>query len=132
MIQQPTLRVRRDAGITIFDFLPPDSVFQDVDVHRFRQQFLDAVHDSGDERFIVDFSRVQYMDSTVLGVLVSALMRIQARGGQLRITGATRDLADLFRLTALHRVFKFADSLDQARKSFAKPVRVHERAGHTA
>jgi anti-anti-sigma factor len=126
MVQRPSLRVRREHGITFFEFHPPNAVFSDKEVRHFRQHLLAAVDQSPDLCFIVDFTDVQYMSSSVLGVLVSALIKVQGRGGRLRITGVTRDLKDLFRLTGMERLFHFSETPQAALRSLATREEVGE------
>ncbi len=121
MIQRPTLQIREEEGITFFEFVPPDAVFSEAAVKDLNSQLENAVEQASTTKFIVDFANVQYMSSTVLGALVSALLKIQQKHGELRVTGIDKDLKHLFRLTGLHRIFYICDKIDTAMESFGKP-----------
>jgi anti-sigma B factor antagonist len=121
MIERPSLQVREEGDITFLEFTPPDCVFSETAVKHLDRQLLEAVESSTGVKFIVDFANVQYVSSTVLGVLVRALLKVQSRGGELRITGIDKELKQLFRLTALHRVFYICDKIETAVDSFGKP-----------
>jgi anti-sigma B factor antagonist len=78
----------------------------DIDVHTgpaLREQMLSAI-DSGRRRMIVDLSRVEFMDSTGLGVLVAGLNRARQAGGGLWLVCAQDRLLKLFRITGLDEV----------------------------
>ena len=75
----------------------------------FKQRVLDAL-DSGERKFLVDFTRTGYIDSSGLGVLVSLSKKIRDEGGDLRLAGLNEDLKTLFELTKLDTLFAISDS----------------------
>lgn len=116
----PLLVVRKQSGVTIIGFAPGQRVFSRPSVENMAREFDALVADADDKRFIVSFEGVEYMSSTVLGVLVSVLMRIYKGGGELRIACVTEDLELLFRLTGLHKVFEICPTFDSAIKSLGE------------
>ncbi|HEY2807150.1 MAG TPA: STAS domain-containing protein [Gemmatimonadales bacterium] len=81
----------------------------------FKQKILDAL-DGGDRKFLVDFTRTGYIDSSGLGVLVSLSKKIRDEGGELRLAGLNEDLRTLFELTKLDTLFAISDSAADALK----------------
>ena len=82
-----------------------------------KQRILDAL-EAGDRKFLVDFSRTGYIDSSGLGVLVSLPKKIRDQGGDLRLAGLNEDLKTLFELTKLDTLFGISDSPDEALTAF--------------
>jgi anti-sigma B factor antagonist len=82
-----------------------------------KQRILDAL-EAGDRKFLVDFSRTGYIDSSGLGVLVSLSKKIRDQGGDLRLAGLNEDLKTLFELTKLDTLFGISDSPDEALTAF--------------
>jgi anti-sigma B factor antagonist len=82
-----------------------------------KQRVLDAL-DAGDRKFLIDFTRTGYIDSSGLGVLVSLSKKIRDEGGDLRLAGLNEDLKTLFELTKLDTLFAIADSAEQALTAF--------------
>jgi len=74
--------------------------------------------EEGAQRIILDVSDVAFMDSSSLGALVGLLKMIGGRG-DLIIAGASGIVADLFKLTRMDRVFRMADSADEAADQLA-------------
>lgn len=72
-----------------------------------KQKVLDEV-ERGERKFLVDFSRTGYIDSSGLGVLVSLSKKIRELGGELRLAGLNEDLQTLFELTKLDTLFRIA------------------------
>lgn len=121
MLEDPRVQAREEDGHVFLEFMPPDCVFNEDAVKSLYKQFEQIIDEARSKRFVIDFANVQYMSSTVLGVLVSTLLRIQKQHGELRLTGIDRDLKQVFRLTGLHRIFRICDTLDGAIKSFDTP-----------
>lgn len=52
-------------------------------------------------------SKLEYLDSTGIGILVTCCGKIEAAGGQLRIASVQPKVEDLMRVTKLHRLMRF-------------------------
>lgn len=59
---------------------------------------------------IVDCSGLNYIDSTGLGVLVSAMKKVHEHGGKIRVTHLKPYLQKIFRVTGLTGIFEIEDS----------------------
>ena len=73
-----------------------------------KERVLDQL-ERGDRKFILDFSKTDYIDSSGLGVLVTLSKKIREQGGQLSLVGLSEDLRTLFELTKLDTLFIFSD-----------------------
>jgi anti-sigma B factor antagonist len=82
-----------------------------------KQKVLDAL-EAGDRKFLIDFTRTGYIDSSGLGVLVSLSKKIRDEGGDLRLAGLNEDLKTLFELTKLDTLFAIADTPSEALAAF--------------
>ena len=61
--------------------------------------------DNGHNSFLIDFSAVDYIDSSGLGTLVAIQKRARQHDGGVTITGLQGLVRDLFELTRLTKVF---------------------------
>src|SRR5947208_15724098 len=68
-----------------------------------KQKVLDSL-ESGGRKFVVDFAKTGYIDSSGRGVLVSLSKKISERRGDLRLCGLNEDLQTLIELTMLDTV----------------------------
>jgi anti-sigma B factor antagonist len=82
-----------------------------------KQKVLDALEE-GNKKFLIDFSKTGYIDSSGLGVLVSLSKKIRDEGGDLRLAGLNDDLKTLFELTKLDTLFAITDSATEALAAF--------------
>lgn len=89
----------------------------EIDVYtapRLREAVVEAV-DAGHLRLVVDIERVEFLDSTGLGVLVGALKKVRAQGGSLDIVCTHPRLLKIFDITGLDKVFGLRESVEAAR-----------------
>ncbi len=70
-------------------------------------------------RVLLNFSEVQYIDSSGLGELVSAFAAIRRQGGELKLLRLTRKVHDLLQITKLYTVFDIHDDEAEAIAAFA-------------
>ena len=82
-----------------------------------KQKVLDEL-ENGERKFLIDFDRTGYIDSSGLGVLVSLSKKIREQGGELRLSNLNADLRTLFELTKLDTLFQISNSRDEALSSF--------------
>lgn len=82
-----------------------------------KQKVLDAL-ETGNKKFLIDFTKTGYIDSSGLGVLVSLSKKIRDEGGDLRLAGLNDDLKTLFELTKLDTLFAITDSASEALAAF--------------
>ena len=67
---------------------------------------------------ILNLGKVNMMDSSGLGVLVSSYTTVQKKGGRLALAGLGKGLQNLIAITKLTRVFDIYEDEDAAIASF--------------
>ena len=67
--------------------------------------------DEGNEWLVINLEKVDFMDSTGLGVLLGALKRVREREGSLAIVCPPGPVHRVLTLTGLHKVFSIYESL---------------------
>jgi anti-sigma B factor antagonist len=106
------LRTHKIGGATVVE------VAGEVELHS-AGELRDELQQAGEgERpcVVVDLSRVSFIDSTGLGVLVGAFKRVRERGS-LSIVCPQRSIRRVFEITGLMQVFPFHQNLDEAVRS---------------
>ena len=90
----------------------------EIDVYtapELKAQLGEAI-DSGCINVIVDLEGVSFIDSSGLGVLVSALRRARERDGAVRIVCTRENILKIFRITGLDKVFPIFSDVAGARE----------------
>ncbi|MBN2225731.1 MAG: STAS domain-containing protein [candidate division Zixibacteria bacterium] len=72
----------------------------------------------GQKKIVVDLSKVEWMSSVGLGMLISALTTMKNAGGQLILANITEGIQNLLTITRLVTIFKACDSIDDAIAAF--------------
>jgi anti-sigma B factor antagonist len=78
------------------------------------RELLEAHLAAGSATIVVDLTAVTFLDSTALGVLVSAFKRCRELGGDLRLAITEPRILKLFTITGLHDMFSISPSGDPA------------------
>jgi anti-sigma B factor antagonist len=84
-------------------------------------QLNDRLHElleSGRIHIVADLSKVEWMNSSGLGILISGLTTIRNAGGDLKLAAVTDRIKSLLTITKLANVFDIHDTVEQARASF--------------
>ena len=101
---------------TTEDGLTVVTVTGEIDVYSapaLREKFIGLV-EQGKYGLIVDLERVQFLDSTGLGVLIGGLRRVRARDGFLDLVCTQPRMLRIFQMTGLSKIFAIYSSVEEA------------------
>lgn len=79
----------------------------------FRERLVELIA-AGEHHVVVDLSGTDFLDSTGLGAIVTALKRIRAHDGDLRLVITSDRIRKVFEITSLDRVLRIYDSVAAA------------------
>jgi anti-anti-sigma factor len=96
-----------------------------LDAHNFEQleEVFDALFDCGGYDVIVDISRVDYMSSAGVGVLIGAAGRAQANEGTIVVVGPQESVREVFDLLGIGHIFPVVDTREKAFAHFTTTSR---------
>ena len=105
-----TLETREADGVTIV------AVGGEIDVYTAPKlrECITSLVDEGHRDLVVDLEKVEFMDSTSLGVLVGGLKRVRTHEGSLELVCTQERLLKIFRITGLGKVFAIHGSQAEA------------------
>jgi anti-sigma B factor antagonist len=101
-----SLETREVAGHTVV------AVAGEIDVYtapRLRDRITELVSD-GQYHLVIDMEKVDFLDSTGLGVLVGGLKKVRTHDGSMELICSQDRLLKIFRITGLAKVFTIHDS----------------------
>ena len=96
-----SLETRHEDGFTIIE------VGGEIDVYtapKLRDKITELVG-TGEYDLVIDMEKVDFLDSTGLGVLVGGLKKVRAHDGSMRLICNQERLLKIFRITGLAKVF---------------------------
>jgi anti-sigma B factor antagonist len=76
--------------------------------------------EKGKTNVVGDLSKVKFMNSSGLGILITSLTSLRNAGGDLKICGASDRIESLLMVTKLITVFDHYKTLDEAVQAFQK------------
>ena len=90
-----------------------------LELRRSINGWLAEIPDDEKANIILNLDKVNMMDSSGLGVLVSSYTSVQKNGGRLVLSGLGKGLQNLVAITKLTRVFDMYENEDEALASFS-------------
>jgi anti-sigma B factor antagonist len=75
---------------------------------------LHTLVEAGQTKIVADLSQVNWMNSSGLGILISALTTMRNAGGELKVAAATEKIKNLLTITKLSKVIKLYDTVNDA------------------
>ena len=88
----------------------------EIDIYtapRLRELLIDLIS-KDNYQLVVNMDKVEFVDSTGLGVLVGGLKRVRAHDGSLDLVCTRERILRIFRITGLTKVFDIHQAVDQA------------------
>ena len=85
---------------------------------RFRKEVISNL-DPG-SNVVMDLDRVNFIDSSGLGAILSCYRHLQTAKGDLKLCRMKEAVRSLFELVRMHRIFDIYDTLEEALASFEK------------
>ncbi|HRE39981.1 MAG TPA: STAS domain-containing protein [Ignavibacteria bacterium] len=107
----------KDEGISV---VSPKGNFVGGDETDELRDTIKKLSEEGNEKLIIDLGDVTYLNSTALGVLISAHTNYAKRNGKIKICQLNKNLENLFVITKLALIFDAYPTLDEAIASFSK------------
>ena len=112
-----TITTRESGDVTIVDLR--GRLVVGAEGAALRRQVRDLLHD-GKNKLLLNASQVEFIDSSGLGELVTALTSVRKQGGELKLLNLAKRSYDLLRITKLHTFFEIMDDEASAVESFSR------------
>ena len=84
------------------------------------EQTIKQLADGGNTQLVINLGETQHLNSTALGVLISAHSNYVRRGGQMKLCSVDKRIENIFVITKLSLVFDVYPNEEQAIASFAE------------
>ena len=84
------------------------------------EQAIKSLGEGGNKHLVINLGDTQHLNSTALGVLISAHSSYVRRGGQMKLCSVDQRIQNIFVITKLSMVFDVYPGEEQAIASFAE------------
>ncbi len=88
-------------------------------VDEFKREIAPLLQSS--DKLVIDLARLRFVDSSGLGALLSCLRQLSAKGGDLKLSGMSKQVRAVFELVRLHRLFDIFATTEEAVRAFRAP-----------
>ncbi len=110
------LTSREESGVIILE--PKGKIMGGPDATLLHDQLHEYIGQNK-KKMVIDLSKVEWMNSTGLGILISGLTTLRNNGGELKLARVTEKIESLLTITKLITVFESFDTVEDAITSFA-------------
>jgi len=77
-----------------------------------------SLTDDGLKKIVIDLSKVKWMNSKGLGMLMACMTTVKSAEGELKLAGVVEKVKSLFMITQLIKIFETAETADRAVAGF--------------
>jgi anti-sigma B factor antagonist len=117
MPAQSKLMVQTVKDVTCVTFTDASVVDAQL-IESIRKELFDLVDNQNRRKLVLDMSKVQYLSSSALGVLIPLNEKVLKLKGSLYLCGVNPEIMKVFKITKLDKIFKFKDTEGEALSEF--------------
>ena len=117
MPAKPELLIQHLKNVTVVDF-GDSTILDTMQIEGIAQQLYDLVDKLDRRQLVLDFSKVRFLSSQTLGVLLTVRKKLQAVKGRMVICGLRKQLYEVFRISKLDKLFEFQPDEEKALNVF--------------
>lgn len=78
--------------------------------------------ENGDIYFIIDFSKMEYINSTGLSLLINILTKARNAGGEVIISNLSENISKILLITRIENLFEITKNKDEALEKFSELI----------
>lgn len=108
----------KDGALTIYLLVP--RLLEESMLAQLAKDVIAELEKTTEERVILDFQKVKFMSSSMLGKLVSIHAKCKEFKVKLKLCSIDPEIRKVFKITKLDKVFDIEADEAAARKAFAK------------
>lgn len=106
--------------VTVVNFLT-SQVLDEMNVQQLGQELTDLLEKEYANKMVINFTKIKFLSSAVLGKLIALNKKIIAEKGRMAFCGINPDIMQVFKITRLDKLIPIRDEEDDAVKAVAKP-----------
>lgn len=111
---KPMINVEYIGKATIVRFTD-EKILEEKDIQALQDSIIPMIESApGGMNLILDFGNVQYLSSTVLGLLIRISKRIYENDGRLRLCNINPKIYEIFKITRLTKTFDIYKDIESA------------------
>jgi anti-anti-sigma factor len=113
------VNVSQVGTVQVMDLRLPEQL-DSGEFDQLNESFMRVLDGKSNGKWVLDLSSVNYMGSSVLGLMINIRQHIKSGGGKLALAGLTPRMAAIFHTCCLEKLFTIAKTRDDAVRAVAK------------
>jgi anti-sigma B factor antagonist len=110
---RPVVAVNYNSGVVIVK-IDREKILEEKDIVILEETITPLIEENDPLKMVIDFSRVDYLSSSVLGLLIRLNNNIRERGGSMCLCNISSRIFGIFKITRLDKVFSVFETTDLA------------------
>lgn len=115
--QRARINIEKNGDVTIVYF-QDTGILDEQNINRIATELFELVDNSVKIKLCLNFQKVEYLSSAVLGKLVALQKKVSAAKGRLHLCCIRESILKVFQVTKLDKLFKIYDDQGRAVKAF--------------
>ena len=111
------LRVEQAHGVSVVSF-HDNAMLDTLTIQRIGRELYEVVEQPKSRRVLIDFQNIRFLSSQALGVLLTLRHKAEKSGVEVVFAGLRPELAKVFTLTKLDKMFQFFPAREAALRHF--------------
>jgi len=111
------LLVEPKDDVTVVQFTER-KILDELSIKETGEELFELVDVHGKRRLLLNFQHVEFLSSAALGKLITLNKKIRATKGELRLCCIHPDIAEVFRITKLDKLFDLCETEEEALAKF--------------
>lgn len=116
---KPRISVDYTENATVIRFVD-EKILEEQEIQAVQESIMSVIEQSKHLNLILDFVKVQFLSSAVLGLLIRISKQVYEHDGQLRFCNINPKIYEIFKITRLTKIFDIYDDLASAEASFLR------------
>ncbi len=105
-----------DGEVRLVKFVP-SRILDEIQINTIGQQVISLI-DEGVTKIVFDFSNVDHLSSSALGMLITIKKRLDNVGGTMKLCNIQPQIFQVFKITRLDKLFEIYDTATEALTGF--------------
>ena len=115
---KPRISIEYIENATIVTFTD-EKILEEMDINALQESIMSVIEQAHRLNLILDFCKVRFLSSAVLGLLIRISKKVYERNGQLRLCNIDSRIYEIFKITRLNKIFDIYDDVASAAASLA-------------
>lgn len=94
--------------------LTDEKILEQADIQALEDSIMPLIESSDEINLVIDFSKVKFLTSAVLGLLIRISKKVYESGGRLKLCSIDPKILEIFKITRLDRVFDICEDRYEA------------------